>query len=163
MKQQDQKTFLTIGAFALAYFGIIRPILNKLGITNSAAQQLINNQSNLPNNLNPFSPLFYQTNEARNSRALLLTSETANKYADILYKAMGYISDDEAAVYSVFRALKTKSQVSFLCDVFQKKYSIDLLEFLKRGKNQYNAASGLNSDELKTVIDIVNSLPKYKK
>ena len=49
-----------------------------------------------------------------------------------------------------------------MADKFYNKYKLDLFEFLKRGKNQYNPASGLNSDELKVVIDIVNGLPPYK-
>ena len=75
---------------------------------------------------------------------------------------MGYLTDDEAKIYGVFRQLKYQSQISFLAEKFANKYSIDLLEYLKRGKNQFNPGSGLNSEELTVIFNIVNRLPKYK-
>ncbi len=83
-------------------------------------------------------------------------------YSEKIYDALGYFTDDEAAILGVFRSLKTQSQVSYLSDSFYQRYNISLLDFLQRGKNQYNPASGLNSEELNTIIQIVNNLPKYK-
>jgi hypothetical protein len=159
MKKDDKQLILYAGIAALAYFGVLRPILKKVGIVKSAEDILVLNQSNVPNKDNPFSSAFYKYGGAG---ALLLKVSIADQYADRIYNAMGYVYDDEAAVYSVFRSLKTQSQVSFLAERFRIKYGVDLLEFLKKGKNQFNAASGLNSDELATVINIVNKLPKYK-
>lgn len=159
MKKEDQRLLIYGAAFALGYFGIIRPILKKVGIVKSAEDILVINQSNVPNKDNPFSSAFYKYGGAGTK---LLTVAAADQYAARIYGAMGYVYDDEAAVYSVFRSLSTQSQVSFLAERFRIKYGIDLLEFLKKGKNQFNAASGLNSDELATVINIVTKLPKYK-
>ena len=89
----------------------------------------------------------------------LKVSEALN-YCQQIYDALGYVTDDEAAVTSVFRQLKTKSQVSFMADQFQQKYKTDLLQFLKNGKGVLPQA-GLNNDELSTIINIVNRLPKY--
>ena len=159
MKKEDKNIILYGGIAVLAYFGVIRPILKKVGIVKSAEDILVINQGNIPNNANPFSSAFYKYGGAGTA---LLTVATADNYAKRIYNAMGWLTDDEAAVYSVFRSLKTQSQVSFLAERFRIKYGTDLLEFLKKGKNQFNAASGLNSDELATVINIVNKLPKYK-
>lgn len=163
MRKRDEKLLINLGLIAVAYFGIIKPILNKVGITKSSTDRMIEAQGNLPNNQNPFSPLFYQTAEARRNGALLLYTSTADQLAKRIYDALGVFTDDESAIYSVFRQLKTQSQVSFLSDKFQQRYRVDLLDYLKRGYNPINPASGLNADELRTVIDIVNTLPKYKK
>jgi hypothetical protein len=159
MKKDDKQILLYGGIAVLTYFGVIRPILKKVGIVKSAEDLLVINQSNVPNKENPFSSQFYKYGPAGTK---LLTVAAADQYAARLYNAMGYIYDDEAAVYSVFRSLQAKSQVSFISERFRIKYGVDLLEFLQKGKNQFNAASGLNSDELATVINIVNKLPKYK-
>jgi hypothetical protein len=158
--KKDNKQLLIYGGIALlAYFGVIRPILKKVGIVKTAEDLLVINQSNLPNKVNPFSSTYYKY--APTGTPLLKVADQ-NKYADIIYNAMGYLYDDEAAIYSVFRSLKSQAQVSILAERFLLKYKTDLLEFLQKGKNQFNAASGLNSDELSTVIKIVNTLPKYK-
>jgi hypothetical protein len=159
MKKEDKQLLIYAGIAAIGYFGVIRPILKKVGIVKSAEDILVINQGNTPNKDNPFSSAFYKYGPAGTK---LLTVATADQYAKRIYDAMGYISDDEAAVYSVFRSLSTQSQVSFLAERFRIKYGVDLLQFLKNGKNQYNYASGLNSDELSIIINIVNKLPKYK-
>lgn len=159
MKKEDKQLILYGGIALLAYYGVLRPIFKKVGIVKTAEDITVENQTGLPNDKNPFSASFYKYG---GTGTKLLTVAAADQYAARLYNAMGYVYDDEAAVFSVFRSLKTKSQVSFLCERFRIKYGVDLLEFLKRGKNQFNAASGLNNDELATIINIVNKLPNYK-
>lgn len=159
MKQSDQKLLINAGIVVLAYFGIIKPILNKLGITKSATTRLIEAQENLPNQNNPFSPQFYKYAPAG---TVLLKSSVSEALAKRIYDALGVFTDDEAAIYSVFRSLKSQAQVSILSEKFEQKYKVDLLEYLQRGYSQWNAASGLNDSEIKIVIDIVNKLPKYK-
>lgn len=149
------------GGFILLYFGVLRPILQKLSIVKSPSDLLVDNVSNTANVTNPFSPAFYKTITAQASGALLIRVATAKDYAKRIYDAMGYFTDDEAAVVSVFRLLRTQSQVSFLSDVFQQTYGTDLIEFLKKGKGIMPEA-GLNNDELSEIINIVNKLPKYK-
>lgn len=159
MKKQDQDLLIKGVVITLAYFGVVKPILKKLGIVKSSEDLLVDAQTNIPNKENPFSSLFYKSAPAG---AKLLTVAAANMYAKRIYDAMGYTYDDEAAIYSVFRSLAAQSQVSFLSERFRINYGVDLLEFLKKGKNQFNPASGLNNDELAIVINIVNKLPKYK-
>jgi hypothetical protein len=159
MKQDNKQLIVYGGGIVLLYFGVLRPILNKLGITKSPEQRVIDAQNNLPNKDNPFSPVFYKQAP---SGALLLTRKSAEYYAKQIYDAMGVFSDDESKVYGVFRAMKSQSQVSILCDVFQQVYKLDLLDYLKRGYSQWNSASGLNENEINTVLQIVKQLPKYK-
>ena len=130
MKKDDQKLIIGLAAVAVGYFGIIRPILRKVGIQRSASEQQqeqsVQQILTAPNKANPFSPVFYQTKEAQTARAILLRVADATILADRIYNALGYFYDDEAAAIAVFRTLKTQSQVSFLSDIFQRKYKTDL-------------------------------------
>jgi hypothetical protein len=153
-KQDDSKLLLYGGGLLIVYFGILRPLLEKLGIARSQADQQVINQQNLPNNKNPFSPVYWKTIPG----AKLITKNSTISLAKRIYEAMGFFSDDEPAVYSVFSQLKYKTQVSWLADVFQQNYKMDLFDFLKRGKGQLPQA-GLNSDELQQILNIVNALP----
>jgi len=159
MKKEEQQLLKYAIFTGLIYFGVVRPILQKVGIVKTKEDVLVLTQTNLPNSENPFSPIFYKKAGAG---AILLKRDFANQLAKRIYNAMGYLTDDESEVFSVFRNLKTQTQVSYLADVFQQNYKSDLLEFLKKGKNQFNVASGLNSDELSVILNIVNKLPKYK-
>ena len=120
--------------------------------------RLIDQQQNLSPNENPFNPNFFRYAPAG---SLLLTRAQAEKLANDIFDALGYWYDDEAKIYGVFRSLKTKSQVSFLSDVFNQLHKLDLLEFLRKGKGVM-PETGLNDTELSEVIGIVNRLPKYK-
>lgn len=158
MKDKDGLyTKLAIGVGV--YFFVLRPILQKLGVSKTKEDRIVEAVESLPNNTNPFSPQFWQQAPAG---ATKLDLETAARYAARIYYAMGTFTDDEGEIYSVFRSLKTQGQVSYVAGLFQQNYGTDMLEYLKRGANQYNPGSGLNADELAVVINIVSKLPKYK-
>lgn len=160
-KQEDSKIILYAGGLAILYFGVIRPILKKLGIQQTQeekeAAQAIIKQENTPNNENPFSSIYWKNVRG----AQLIDVASTDRLNRRIYNAMGYFSDDESAVYSVFTQLKYKTQVSWLADNFQRLYKIDLFDFLKRGKGQLYQA-GLNNEEMQKIIKIVNALPKTK-
>jgi hypothetical protein len=157
MKKEDKQLLLYGGGLLLVYFGVLRPILKKLGIQNSAADISVQQQQQLPNNQNAFSPIYWKQFPS----ATLLTRAGTEQLAKRIFDAMGYFSDDEAAVISVFRQLKYKTQVSWLADIFQQNYKTDLFDFLKNGKGTLWQA-GLNSDELNEIINLVNKLPIKK-
>lgn len=159
MTKREESFYWKIAIAAGAYLFVVRPILQKFGIAQTAEDKLVQNQENLPNDKNPFSPVFWKTGPAGTQ---ILKHEYASQWAARIYFAMGNFSDDESAVYSIFRQLKTQSQASYLAMYFRDMYKEDLLEFLKRGRNQFNPASGLNSDELAVIINMINKLPKYK-
>lgn len=159
MNTQQERIFTKIAIGAGVYLLIVRPLLQKIGIVKTEEEKLVEQQNELPNNVNPFSPVFYKTGGAGTK---ILRISAADNYARTIYDAMGMITDDEAAVFGIFRQLKTQSQVSFLSERFSQKYNVGLLDFLQRGKNQYNPASGLNASEMNTIFSIVNRLPKYK-
>ena len=163
MKKTDQQFLMYAGSLAIVYFGVLRPLLTKLGIQQTQQEQqesqTVSIYTQASNAKNPFSPAFYKSAP---SGAYLLTVSYASDLAKRIYDALGYFSDDEAAVTSVFRLMQSQSQVSFLCDIFQKKYGTDLIDFLRKGKGIMPQA-GLNDTELNEILQIVKKLPKYKK
>jgi hypothetical protein len=157
MKKDNTILYLGAGALLLGYFGFFKPILNALNITQSAAsQEAANNIKTAEtgaSNTNPFNPNYWKKNGAK-----ILTQATIDNYCAKIYNAMGNFGDDEEVIYGVFKALSYKTQVSYLAYKFNLKYKVDLFEFLKRGKNNWNYASGLNDTELNNIIKIVNGL-----
>jgi hypothetical protein len=91
-QKNDSKIILYGGGLLIIYFGILRPILEKLGIATSAAQQTIINQSQVQNQKNPFSPIFWKSTP----NATLLTKNSTIALANRIYNAMGYFYDNES-------------------------------------------------------------------
>src|SRR4051812_32746044 len=108
---------LLIGGIAAGlYFGVFDPILKKLGIKESADSK----KSKQLGNTNAFDPNYWKQGGAGTK---LITVSGASAYAKVLYDAHGFFNDDEDKVRGVFRQLRTKSQVSFLSDIFYKTYN----------------------------------------
>lgn len=159
MTKEEQNLYVRIGVLVGAYFLILKPILEKLGLSKSAEeQQLFKEVETAGTSIkSPFSPRYWQ--EAKPPKTII-TNAVLNKLVNDLYNAQNsFTGDDEAAIYNVFRQLKYKTQVSYLADAFQKKYKFDLLESLKNGHpNNINWRAGLNNEELQTVFNIVKNL-----
>jgi hypothetical protein len=149
----DPNLLLVGGGLLIAFLGG-KAIFEKLGLVDSAeekqAEAEIKNQMQQLSTGNYFDPDFYKKGGAG---TMLLTMSAASSYAKIIYDAKGILNDDEAAVYGVFQSLKTRSQVSFLSEVFFKTYKKSLIAYLM---------SFLNDSELAIVAKICNRLPDYK-
>lgn len=163
--KQNEKLLINLGILAIAYFGVIRPILNKIGITKSKeareAETTIKAAESGDALNNPWDPNFYKKAPAG---SLVIRVAEAIKRADLIYNcsAPNYLyQDDEACIVNAITSLKTQSQVSFLADQFQKKYNTSLILFLQKGRTSAPWA-GLSEAELTNVIDNVRKKPKYK-
>lgn len=153
MKQQDRQLFVYVGGAVAVYVFIVNPILKKLGIrTSQAIQQAQQGGIN-----NPFNPLFWKGKGG----ALLIKSAIVDQMTAKIYNAFTIFQDDFNAVFSVFKQLKTQSQVSYLADKFQQKYNADLITFLGNGGGVL-PWDGLSDTQLSQIVNYVNSLPKYK-
>jgi hypothetical protein len=148
------------GGFALLYFGVIRPILKKLSIVPTPQTKIVEDLTKLANKDNPFSPVFLRSIKGGTPLTLLKVASSTQLVKNI-YDAMGYFSDDEAAVFSAFKSLKTQAQCSQISTEFVKTHQVDMIEFLKKGKGVFPQA-GLNDVELADIIQTVLKLPKYK-
>lgn len=159
------KYVVIIGA---AYFVILKPILQKLGISKTAeeekAQENITQIETAVAQDNPFSGRSFL--KGYPAGTILLTKKSANSLAYALRNSFTIFGDNESKVTGIFRQLRTKAQVAVLADTFYTKYNLDLWNFLKNG-TPYGGFltagfSGLNDKELNIILNIVNKLPKYK-
>jgi hypothetical protein len=144
---------LLLAGGAIAYFKIIKPLIDKISDPFGKGQTHKDDVKNIEQlkTENYFDPDF-KNELLRNNVILTLTDYGAKLYAEKIYKAKGipYLTnDDEAAVYGVFRSLKSKTQVSYLAETFFKMYNKDLKAFLQ---------SFLNNNEFGNVATICNKL-----
>ena len=82
--------------------------------------------------------------------ARLITYNTGLKLSKLLDDSKHWYNDDEEAIYSVFRSLNAKSQVTSLAYWFKKFYNQDLYYWLK---------STLSDSELAKVVTIIETKP----
>lgn len=102
---------------------------------------------------NPFNPNFYK---GRNVNATIITTASANSIAKRIYDSVGYLYDSPGKASAAFHLLKTQAQISFVSEIFNNRYNLDLLTWLNdkfdvNGQREY----------LRNIIEYVNSLPKY--
>lgn len=106
---------------AVALLFLIYKAFTKFGILKSSDEI----KGDKISNLSAFSPLYY-----KKSGGTLLKHAAAKQYAEQLYEAKGFLHDSDEQAISVFRNLKSKSQVSQIADVFNLLYKKDLATYL---------------------------------
>lgn len=165
MKANNDKILLGLAGGAFAYFGVIEPLLQSINVIDTpeekAEEQSIKkgggSQTGSPE-ANPWNPEFVQSlirqSGAGGYYTKLLTVAALDKFSESLYDAKGSLfsskpfwNDDEELVYSVFRSMVSKSQLSQLSGHFIKTYQADLWYFL---------TTFLNEKELSKITDMVN-------
>lgn len=87
------------------------------------------------------------------SGSLILTQAAVDFLITQLNAAPGMLNDNEKKVYSTFRVLKTKSQVSYLAYKWSQGSNVSLYDYLTKF---------LSDGELYTVKKIIDSKPSYK-
>jgi len=146
-----------LGIYALWKYGI-SPTLETLQLKDTkeeqASEKAQQQAEQAPVNKDYWSPNFYKqsykTWPVPGKAMTLLTLASGQSYAIAIWDAFGVFNDNENNVYAIFRAIKYKSQISFVADLFYKKYQRDLYQFLK---------DKLSSAELGTVLTITNKKP----
>jgi hypothetical protein len=140
---------LKVGIVVGAYFVIVKPITNKLGLTKSAEDRANDAQNEKAVQSNGWTPNFYKEYNKTN-KVCLKNAESITAMARRIYNAWGNFNDDEEAIFAVFRDLRSLVQLSQLCEQYKIKYNTDLLTRLK---------TGLSDSEFSEVSRIVNKLP----
>lgn len=151
--EQNQNLILKIGLAVAGYFVVIVPILQAVGIKDDKDDKEVKD-AETGNGSEGWNPDYY-----KNKSGAVISNQTAEQLAFKIYDAFGYFYDDEDAVYSAFRALNSKKDLSKLASTFQLKYGMDLWEQLKGGAGWMAwPFGGLNNSELAIVLAIVNKL-----
>ncbi len=140
---------VAIGATVVgaAYFLVLKPVLQKVGLMDTKEDKTRSTQSTQFSTgiESPFSPQYYKNKVG----AKLITKAEAQRLAKIIYEADGYFNDNEGAVYSALRQLQYRTQLSWLADVFAQQYQKDLYTYLR---------SFMDDSEMDVVHGIANNL-----
>jgi len=84
------------------------------------------------------------------SNLIVLKKEKAKELATKIKDAWSWFNDDEEAIYTVFRSLKDKVQVSQVSAAYKGNLKSDLTSKLDK------------EDELSVVLEIIQKLPNYR-
>jgi hypothetical protein len=137
------KVIIFLVIILAAYFLIIRPVLIKLNVIDSAEDRKRDKESKQlgTSTDSPFHPDYYKNKPG----ALLVTKATAEKIGDQINDAIGIIYDDENAVYGALRQLSAKTQLSFVADIFFQRHKMDLYQLLQRnlGEKELEVVHGI--------------------
>ena len=150
--QKIDTNLLLIGGLFVAGYFVIKPILEKLGIKESAEQKETKEKLKEQEiKLNIWGGLPTMVKAAGNKKTLkVLTVAGADSYATQINKSFSVFGDDEEQIFGVFRNLRYKTQVGSLVTAYFKLYKKDLLTELK---------SRLSESEFNTIINIIETKP----
>lgn len=157
--RKEQKLIEYVVWIAAGYFLVINPILKKLGIKKSEIETA-------PDTTKPLNNVWSGAAFLKNLKRPypILTDALRNKLSQQIYDALPTFGiDDSSTIIGIFRSLQTKSQIAYLAEYFRSKYKYDLFEYLKRGRVRdffwSSTTSGLASENIKTILTIVNAKP----
>jgi hypothetical protein len=146
--------FLIVGG--IIAFDIIKRILITLGIWDSKDTKELDDEAADPNSA--WNPNFYKTKPSNVQWTYAITTSQADKFARDIYNAFGAFNDCEECVKGIIRQQRTKSNISYIAEQFQKIYGSDLLDFLRGGWWPQDRLSDSDVAELNRFIA---QLPKY--
>jgi hypothetical protein len=122
---------LAAGTLTLAYFGIIKPILNTIGITDDKYDREDKENADKLEGEAAFGSQL----AAQYPSKVSMSDTKAQQLALQVYLAKGYIYDNEASAIAAIRDCQTTYNLSKLAFVFNRTYDLDLLAFLKTFMN----------------------------
>jgi hypothetical protein len=119
-----------IAVLAVAYFGILKPILNSLGITKDAQDREAENVQEDVTRTQVLIDLMYKSNKNK----VTISSAKANTSANEIYNAKwggwGGLSDKEDQAVGAITSAGSLVNVSYIAYVFQKNYNVSLESYL---------------------------------
>lgn len=152
MNQKIDYNLLMIGGLFVGGYFIIKPILEKLGLKESAdeaaAKAKLKEQETIYNIWGGITSL--QKAAGNKKKIVLLTSSGADYNAKTINNAFGIVNDNEDQIFGVFRSLRYKSQVASIVSAYYKLFKKDLLTTLK---------SRLSQAEINEIINIIETKP----
>jgi hypothetical protein len=152
MQQKIDTNLLLFGGLLVGGYFIIKPLLEKLGLKESAedrqAKAKLREQERTFNIWGGVASI--QKSAGKNKLITLLSVNGANFYAKQIKQAFGIVNDNEEQIYNVFRAIRFKSQVASIVTAYSNLYKADLLTTLK---------SRLSESELNEIINIIETKP----
>ena len=135
----------------LAYFGIISPILKKVGVLRTREEKEGQRVREKIGRKQTLSPLLWQNNKDR----VTISSAKANQLATQIYDGDGYIDDESKAVGAI-QNTGSLVNLSYVAHVFNQKYGQGLESFLEGDVVDY-----LEPKHWDTVDDYISKTKKF--
>jgi hypothetical protein len=132
----------------LAYFGIVKPILNKVGLTKDKDDREGDRDEDRLSRSQVLSPNFYRENRSKIS----ISSQKAYESATNIYMAKGYIWDAESSAVGGITGAGSLVNVSYISDRFNTIYGLSLQSYL---------ASFLESENWTQIDDFIKKTKKF--
>ena len=110
----------------LAYFGIVKPILNKVGLTKDKDDREGDRDENKLSRSQVLSPTFYRNNRSKIS----ISSQKAYESATNIYDAKSLYWDNESMAVGGITGAGSLVNVSYISDRFNTIYGLSLSSYL---------------------------------
>ena len=121
---------VAVVVLGIAYFGIIKPILNKFGLTQSKEDREAGNVQKDVTRTQVLSDLMYKANKTK----VTISSAKANSLALDIYDAKwggwGGLSDKEEQAVGAITQAGSLVNISYVAYNFQKNYGVNLEAYL---------------------------------
>jgi len=152
---KDNQNLIIYGVLIyVGYSKVVKPILDKIGITKTDEELEIERESTKIDS--PWNPNYYR--QFGSKPVLLSKDEFIEQYLQTIWNSVGYFYDDFDAVLGVFKRLKAKTQVSQLVDKFNQKYKKDLLLWLK---GDMWPSDRYSDEQVNQLIQLVKNYKNY--
>jgi hypothetical protein len=132
----------------LAYFGIIKPILNKVGLTKDKDDRQGDRDEDKLSRSQVLSPNFYRANREKIS----ISSQKAYESAVKIYYAKGIFLDDETSAVGGITGAGSLVNVSYISDRFNTIFGQSLQSYL---------ASFLESENWSEIEDYISKTKNF--
>lgn len=153
------QTVVLYGLGIAGAYLLLRPLIPDLkgALSDPGGRKVDDAIASSANPASPWNPGFWRSKPG----ALIITQAGSDKLVRDLLSSVNvfYLYDDFAKALGVFKQLKTQSQVSYLAERFRQATGSDLLAWLRGSTYPFDAFS---NEEVGTIINYVNSLPKYQ-
>jgi len=132
-----------------------KPVLETLGLKESSEDKTRQKVETAPANKDYWRPSWFRLPPSQlpvpgATGLVLLNGTLVKNYTTMLLTAMAGAGTNEERIYGIFRALKYKSQVSFLAYTYYERFKSDLYQDLR-----YE----LTDSEMNTGLQITEKLP----
>lgn len=137
-----------LAVVGLAYFGIIKPILNAVGLTSSKEDREAQQDTEKLSRKQVLSPLLYRDNKSK----ITISSGKANQSAYNIYVAKGTFIDDESKAVGSITSAGSLVNISYIADVFADNYGSSLESYLN---------SFLENEDWSTIENYIDKTKKF--
>jgi hypothetical protein len=137
-----------LAVVGLAYFGVIKPILNAIGLTTSKEDREAQQDEEKLSRKQVLSPLLYRDNKSK----ITISSGKANQSAYNIYVAKGTFYDDESKAVGSITSAGSLVNISYIADVFADNYGSSLESYLE---------SFLENSDWNTIENYIDKTKKF--